>query len=392
MAVLALVAAGCGDDDTGPALLILPTTVGTAVVDGDTGARELLLTGSTSTPDGDVLFEARSNGGSTFVGARTVRTFNSLWSTDIEGSFESRVANADGTRVVLGPSRAGVFLPVGTLAPGRTETTLAVVGDGGSVDELTVTGNVEPEGFSVDGDSLFVVNYLPAEAPTYYQVKQLDLATGELHDVFSVDEALQETMRGTARTQTWDPEGDRLYTLYTLDGGGAFVHVLDLDEEWAHCVDLPFGIAATSAGMALSSDGRTLYVADGEGSGLAEVDTESLAVTEEGTLPRLGVAEAGAPTAVAIDGRRLLVGHGRDIDVLDRGSFEALDRFEVGEPLVGVQVEGDEVFVAQQGSVAVLDAGSGEEQRVMPIRLDGGAVLSLGPTSIPTYAGIQCAC
>lgn len=383
-----LLVGACGDDDAGPPLLMLASTAGTAVVDGATGELRLLARGAAATPDGAVLFESIAAPSSTQVEARSLERLLQSWWVTVDGSHEARVASADGSMVALGPVRAGVPVAPGALAPGRTETTLVIAHEEGASDELILPGNVEPEAFSVDGEALFVIDYQPAEAPTFYQVRRLDLATGELGDVYSVDAELQETMRGTARTQVWDPDGDRLYTLYSLDAGTAFVHILDLDEQWAHCVDLPASIGATSAGMALTDDGRTLYVADAAGGAIAEVDTQELAVTDEGELrPSL----LGGASSVAIDGRRLFVGQANGIDVVDRASLEPIERFTAPDSILGLQA-GHELYVALPASVAVLDQETGDLLRRLPVDLGEGTILSLGTSSIPTYAGVQCAC
>ena len=107
------------------------------------------------------------------------------------------------------------------------------------------------------------------------------------------------------------PDGSRLYTLYTSEEGEkrySFVHVLDLDEEWAHCVDLPLDLGDTPEAMAIgiSPNGWSVYVADGAAGKLAEVSTARLTVTrvvvhEPVRHTRLGghVGDAGRVVAVA---------------------------------------------------------------------------------------------
>lgn len=400
-AVVVLVAVGCGDDDSvaeAPPVLLLASTVGTAVVDMGSGELRQVLPGSASTPDGEILVEATSTADGPTRRFTTVRASDAtdrslLWTASVGGSFEARVASADGQAVVLGPPRAGLMLAPGTLAPGRTETALAIAWSDGEVQHLDVPGNIEPEAFSVDGEALFVVSYQPAEAPTFYQVRRLDLATGELGDVFSVDAELQESMRGTARTQAWDPAGDRLYTLYTLDSGTAFVHVLDLEEQWAHCVDLPAGIGATSAGIALSDDGRSLYVADTAGGGIAEVDTQELTVTDDGELPPPTAGSGPVVTSsVAIDGRQLIVGSGSDLDVVDRGTLEPVERLHTDGPVLGLDAGDGVLNIVEPSGVVVRDRRDGSRLRWIPVDLQGGTILSLGGHAVPTYAGVQCAC
>ena len=70
----------------------------------------------------------------------------------------------------------------------RASTTIVVADpSGGSpASRFRLAGNFEPEAFSTGGDALFLIQYLPALAPTVYRVTELDLRTAE-----SVVEALR---------------------------------------------------------------------------------------------------------------------------------------------------------------------------------------------------------
>jgi hypothetical protein len=57
--------------------------------------------------------------------------------------------------------------PSAYLSAGRTETHLAVVKlPDATVTRYNLVGNLAPDAFTNDGRDLFLVNYLPAEAPT----------------------------------------------------------------------------------------------------------------------------------------------------------------------------------------------------------------------------------
>ena len=386
-----LVAAGCGAD-SGPPLLLLGTEAGTAVVDGTTGIVGHVAPTALATPDGSLLVEATSSTGDTVVRATDVASNSERWVAGVGGVFEPRVASASGDLVALTPPWGSVA--GGLLAPGRATTQLRVVHADGNVDEYEVAANVEPEAFALDGSSLVVITYLPAEAPTSYQVRRLDLATGELSDMPSPDPDLQEDMRGTARTQVWDPDGSRLYTLYTLTAGPevlAFVHVLDLDEQWAHCVDLPAGLAATTAGLALADDAGTLYVADAAGGGVAGIDTTRLSVERTGELGASSV-DPTVRSVVAVAGSDLFVGAGAEITKVDRTSLQVLDRFVVATPVVGLQGSPTELYVADFDSLAVLDPRTGFQLHDFVLVATTGALTSLGSRTIPAYTGSECAC
>src|SRR5207244_13219195 len=115
---------------------------------------------------------------------------------------------------------------------GRAATDLVIArADGSPPRQYSLPGNLSPEAFSSDTDALFVIQYSPPMAPDRYRVRRLDLATGTIGDVASPDADLQADMRGTAQVQSFSPDGNRLYTLYTRIEGSrrrAFVHVLSL--------------------------------------------------------------------------------------------------------------------------------------------------------------------
>jgi hypothetical protein len=122
-------------------------------------------------------------------------------------------------------------------------------------------------------------------------------------------------MRGTGRVQVYAPKGNFLFTLYTdqppntahrslssYDDHGevhAFVHVLNLKQGWAHCVDLPvpFGNGTQPANdIAVAADGSYVYVGDGER--VAVIDARELNVVtmiEEASLADVADADLVYP-------------------------------------------------------------------------------------------------
>ena len=193
--------------------------------------------------DWSVLYSATNDGERTTLVTLDPATGEELARRTVPGVFTVRTVSEDGSMVALTPPP-----PTGTdtYHPAAKDPTPIVIvrRDDPEPQVLSVPGNVEPEAFSLSGDALFVIDFVPPLAPERYRVARLDLARGSVDDVRSKEEELQEPMRGTARAQAVAPDGRRLYTLYTRDATAdepaeAFVHVLDLDAETASCVDLP---------------------------------------------------------------------------------------------------------------------------------------------------------
>jgi hypothetical protein len=174
-----------------------------------------------------------------------------------------------------------VALVQGSLDP-RSSTTLLVMRAGSERKRFELPGNVEPEAFSVDGDGLFVLDYLPPTAPDGYRVRWLDLTTSELTPLLTqlkqvVPPGAEEVMRGQGRRAVLDPDRSMLFTLYTHGGDHrhtgnllgvrpdapnvhAFIHSLHLSQNWAVCIDLPAPFGFTDpAGhtVAMSADNKT---------------------------------------------------------------------------------------------------------------------------------------
>ena len=134
------------------------------------------------------------------------------------------------------------------------------------------------------------------------------------------------------------------------DGNGhqhAFVHVLDLKNEWAHCVDLTEGFATKperSTALTLSPDGDRLYVANTSTGSMAEIDTETLLIprTETFDLDTRGNANAAVdPTGT------LYVTSGVWVVAIDIASFSEIDRWPMTDRITGLQVgsRGRNVYV-----------------------------------------------
>ncbi len=199
-------------------------------------------------------------------------------------------------RSVSGRSRARVVGSDGVPyeASGRALTRLVVSRPAENFREtFELPGDFEPEAFSTDEEELFLIEHLDSER---YRVRMMKLDTGRVFPISRLTKFAPNAMRGVGRVQVYAPKGDFLFTLYTrqppntahrsldsYDDHGevhAFVHVLNLKRGWAHCVDLPspFGTTDEPADeIAISSDGRRVFVSDGER--LAVVDARELIVS-----------------------------------------------------------------------------------------------------------------
>jgi hypothetical protein len=393
LAVVAVAMPVHGQVPTASPLLYLSWDSGVTAVDASTGQQAFTTPSGVPSGDWSRLVSTTRAGNVTNVRTVDATTGAAVGMINVPGQVATRVVSYGGDLAALSQHPRAV----NGRQPGRSKTELVVASTNrNSQRRYELDGNIEPEAFSSDGNSMFVIQYFPPLQPNRYQVRQLDLGTGALSNVPSHAGADQGQMPGIARRQVMSPDGTRLYTLYTSEGDGtrySFVHVLDLDEKWAHCVDLPFSFGDKPDAMAitLNPDGSRIYVADGAQARLAEIDSTSLAVERFARipLPRSGtrpVATAGAD--------RIYIATDRTLTSIDAPSLQPGRRIALTEPARGmVVVDGypDMLYVAQRRAVVGIVGTSGQTVSSFPASLP--RLTGLG-YQVPATASntIKCAC
>lgn len=376
-------------------LLLMSTSTGVASI--KPGGRSPAFRSDAGVPSGDwsSVVTTHRDGKSTQLVGVDPATGAQLWQRGVEGNLRPKVVSPKGRFVALVPADARY-----AEQPRVTKITIS----GRDVEDPTtihLDGNFEPEAFSTDGRVLFVVQYLPAGAPTRYQVRQLNVATGVVGDVFSVDKELQEAMRGTARVQEMSSDGKRLYTLYstrTRHGEHSFIHVLSLDELWAHCIDLPqgFGMSGDSkTAVGLHADGHRLYVADTLDGGVVEVDTERLKVLREAEIDELA-GSTGATLAVDEADDAFYVGAGNRVRRIGIEDLALQREWELPGRIRGLQIadESRRLYIGLNDEIGIVDLTSNEV--LEPLDPPGvEAIDTLGPVTPgldPAREKFSCAC
>jgi hypothetical protein len=377
-------AASGSSSPEGAQLLFFASEAGVTAYDARSGQVTATVPNGLLSPDHSTVFSVSSTGTATVVDAHDPATGERRTTATVDGTLQLRASNHDGSAVVLAPPRddAQVGYPAG-----RLTTTLTIAPtDGRPSRTLEVAGNLEPEAFSQDDSALFVLEYIPAEAPVGYQVRGVDLATGEVSNVRTDHTDLEKPMAGRARTQVLSPDGSHLYTLYVVadesqEGGGyAFVHVLDLVDEEAICVDLPrpFGMgAATDYAIAISRDGKEVFSVDPSHGALAVLDTEREAITRTVSIAPM---EPGSVHAAVGDSDRLFVGAGHTLTSFEPNSLTVVHQATLDGPIAAVLTTSfdDAVYVAVDDTIAVFD----------------GADIGTGPASstvVPNAPGLVAA-
>ena len=399
LSVAALAVAACTqapDDAANPPVpretLLLSTQAGPLVVQVPSGSVLFDRPGTVASLGGSWLLSATPSSGSTLL--ETVDGADAEPASDVrlDGTLDVRVVSESGAAVALTDPLPDGWDPEVPLP--RSRTPIVVADPTGAEEPRTydLRGNFEPEAFSTDDRQLFMIQHLPAEAPTVYRVTVLDLKRGRVYPVFGPYKTPPERMPGIRLQQIISPNADQLYTLYSSarpgyaphhapvpnDATVSFVHVLSLQEGWAHCVGLPKELwdrPASEQAMATSPNGRLLYIVDATLGLVTVMDTASLEIrTAPIDLAVSGVRHTSA--VVSADGSALFVatsGEHSGVTRIDTDTFEVLRTWETDDVSgLGLSADGERLYVAFDDRVEVMDATTGSE-------LAGVAVASPAP-------------
>jgi len=372
--------------------LLLGTEAGPLVVQVPSGSVLFDRPGTVASLGGSWLLSAAPSGGSTLL--RTVGGADAEPASTVrlDGTLDVRVVAESGGAVALMDPLPDGWDPEVPLP--RSRTPIVVADPTGAAETRTydLRGNFEPEAFSSDDRRLFMIQHLPAEAPTVYRVTVLDLRTGRVEPVFGPFKGPAERMPGIRLQQVLSPNADQLYTLYSSARPGyaphhapvpdgatvSFVHVLSLQDRWAHCVGLPEELwdrPASEQAMATSPNGRLLYIADPTVGLMTVMDTASLQIrTRRIDLSVSGVRRTSA--VVSGDGSALFVataGEHAGITRIDTDTFEVERTWATDDVSgLGLSADGERLYVAFDDRVEVMDSTTGSE-------LAGVAVASPAP-------------
>lgn len=382
VAVLSVGAAAYGLT-RGPApVLVSDGGGGLSLIDVNTGIPAYTVTDAVKAPAGSKIVRAEEMDNATAVELLNPKSGDVVASTQVDGKLEIRAVSPHGGAVALmtpRPKSAELYVP-----EPREQTSISVVrSEGGEPRIYELEGNFEPETFSTDEETLFLLEFHPPSDPDRYFVRQLDLASGEVTAVQTADLEqgieLNPEMRGHARAQAMTPDGTFLFSLYTIGAGEepvhdpndpdtdrwAFVHTLNLEEKWSHCIflPLPMGTKSESAmSLGMSEDGKHLFVIDAATESVARIDAQRLEVETVEQIPGLYSTEA---RPVAVGPGIVYIGMGDSVLEMGRETLIPNAAFVVstGYDTLGVHglelaPDGRTLRVAHGSSISVLDMPS----------------------------------
>jgi WD40 repeat protein len=239
---------------------------------------------------------------------------------------------------------------------------------------LSLDGNFEVETISADGNSLFLVQHLPAIHPDHYLIRLYDLSAEQLQADPLRAKGADEVMAGLAWDGVASLDGHWLLTLYlSTRRDVAFVHTLDLQNKFPVCIDLPSGSGDLDQlkyyNLALSPDGQTIYATNAVLGVVAEVElTTRQVVRTVKFTPSSAVKTTAygsqAPTSrsvVSEDGQTVYFTSGTGVWVYDAPHGQVNGPYSTDMQVLGLglSVDGKQLYVASADETTrAIDAAS----------------------------------
>ncbi len=231
--------------------------------------------------DHHLLIAAQAKAGQTTISVINTQSGATLRTITLAGNYST--AGLDFNNAVL--STDGHWLALRRLDSSSSATTIALVDtQAGKLSKtIHLKGDFDLDMISLDGNALYLLQRLNDGTGRYY-VQLYTVSENELYQSPIVDksELNDPNMTGTAVARQFASDGSAIYTLY-VDAyhNIAFVHILPLDPgfPFARCINLPVGKSADMLRyytLALSSDGKTLYAANGALGVVSEISLNNL--------------------------------------------------------------------------------------------------------------------
>ena len=237
-------------------------------------------------------------------------------------------------------------------------------------------GNFDVDALGPGGASLYLIEHVPAVNPEHYLIRLLNLQTGRLQDGALRDKLAQDDlMTGLAWSSLGTPDGNYLLTLY-LDTVRhvAFIHTLDLVNQFPVCIDLPSGSGDLDLlkqyTLAVTPHSTTVYAANAALGVVAEISMQSKQVSHVETFApnALGIpfdnarSTPAAGSVLSRDVSKLFFTRGWDVWSYDTGSRKVDGPILVNAPIASLGLSGDgrRLYIASaQDPVLVFDSANG---------------------------------
>jgi len=254
---------------------------------------------------------------------------------------------------------------------GTSTVTVVNVATGKVTDTINVGGYPTGVSVSPDGNKVYVANW----------------GDGTISVISTAADTVLATIPVTGFPEGVDvsPNGKKLYVVNN-DGSG-IVSVINTTTYLV--IDTIAAGAEYSEGIAVSTDGSKVYVADYQNNTVNVIDT--LTNTVSATIP---VSNEPFGIAVSPDGKKVYVANSSEnlVSVINTANNTGIDTIEVGSYPMGLTVspDGSKVYVANNGtnpSVSVISTSTETVTATISIVTSGGEpyALSVSPDGAKLY-------
>ena len=223
-----------------------------------------------------------------------------------------------------------------------------------------------------DGSALYLIEHPVAGGTSYnvrlYRLRTLQLAPDIIFDKASIAQydPTVGLMDGTFHVSVAPKAGDWSYGLYMRPTGVPFVHALNVPGGFAQCiVDLEGRWTGSSMfSMAMTDDGKRLYVVDTSNGSLSVIDGDTHAVVRRTTFTgkRTGDGASIASAVVSPDGTRLYATSTRGIAAITTpdAKLKGWLATDLAVTSLAISPDGSRLYALAGGAVQVIDAASGK--------------------------------
>jgi hypothetical protein len=271
-----------------------------AVVDTATGTTQRELPAGVVAADWSTIYTAEPSATATTVRAIDMSTGRALRQASLPGHWALPVAGLDGTPAGLSPNGRWLAL-TGVPTPEQLKTferdnrwnSAFVILDTtlkATAEPFTLAGNFWFDALSNDGAALYLIENLEGNGQSKYQVRHYDVSARSLDPQIVVGKGESPVMSGTRQAAVASPNGEWLFSLYLNSSHGPFIHALNLQNRFAICIDLPAQGKEDWEkqlfwSLTRTSDGGSIYAANGALGIVAEIDTSQLRMRRSVAIP-----------------------------------------------------------------------------------------------------------
>jgi hypothetical protein len=347
-----------------------------------------------SSLDHQRLYTATPANGKTTISVINTQSGTRLRTFVIPGTYSTTGTGYDAA--VL--SASGQWLALRALGQSANQTTIALVDtqSGTLTRTIPLNGDFTLDAISPGGKALYLLQKLN-DGPGHYYVRVYNVEKNILEETPIVDKTAtypsgDPNMSGVALARQVSNGGTFAYTLYIdTRRNYAFIHELPLNDQVyppiAHCIDLPVGKSADLLHyytLALSSDGGTLYAANGALGLVSSVNVtmgDPLGIFNDKVRntarfnPGNASISNSAKTrmlyngaALSSDQKTLYFAGTQGIWAMNTPDLSQQGHYLVRQPVTGIALSGDDrtlYAVDPTSGITLLSAANGQTQKVI---------------------------